>query len=157
MAMEIEAVPLDCWPIFSMRAIPHAPGQYRRSAPPSNQQGGSVVVSIMSTGHPKKRKYTSTPVKMAPLAVPPEAAAEMLGIRPSKLYALLRDGEVQSFQCGRARRVVVESIHDYIARRVADARSSGWTTWPHNPIARRQREDAGQAGAHSDQYELQSQ
>jgi hypothetical protein len=119
---------------------------------------------MMSTGlgHPNKRKYTSTPIKMAPLAVPPEAAAEMLGIRPSKLYDLLRDGEVQSFQCGRARRVVVQSIVDYIERRVAEARASGWVTWPHNPIARREREESRAARAnrarvaHTVQAELQS-
>jgi hypothetical protein len=79
---------------------------------------------------------------MTPLAVPPEAAADMLGIRVSKLYELLRTGEVDSFQCGSARRVVVESIYDYIARRVAAARASGWTTWPHNPIARKEREES---------------
>jgi excisionase family DNA binding protein len=104
----------------------------------------------------QKRPYHSTPVKMTPLAVPPEAAAQMLGIRPSKLYELLRDGEVESFQCGSARRVVVESIRDYIERRVAAARASGWITWPHNPIARRQREDSAKADrAHIDQHELE--
>jgi hypothetical protein len=79
---------------------------------------------------------------MEPLAVPPEAAGQLLGIRPSKVYELMREGEVQSFQCGSARRVVVQSVRDYIERRVAEARASGWVTWPHNPIARRQREDA---------------
>jgi excisionase family DNA binding protein len=76
---------------------------------------------------------------MMPLAVPPEAAAQMLGIKPSKLYELLRAGELSSFSCGRARRVVVQSIINYIERRVADARASGWQTWQHNPRARQER------------------
>jgi hypothetical protein len=66
----------------------------------------------------------------------------LLGIRLSRLYTLLRAGELRSYNCGRVRRVVVASIHDYIARRLAESAASGWQTWPHNPIARRQRERA---------------
>jgi excisionase family DNA binding protein len=89
----------------------------------------------------KKRPYHSTPVNVTPLVVSPEAAAQLLGIKPSKLYELLRTGELENYSCGRARRVVVQSIHDYIARQLAASAASGWQTWEHNPIARRQREE----------------
>jgi excisionase family DNA binding protein len=94
---------------------------------------------------------------MEPLAVPPEAACQLLGIRPSKVYALMREGELDSFNIGSARRITMASINDYIERRLADARASGWMTWSHNPIARREREES-KAGVHThaEPTELQS-
>jgi excisionase family DNA binding protein len=90
----------------------------------------------------KKRAYHTTPVNVAPLVVSPEAAAQMLGIKLSKLYLLMKQGELENYSCGRARRVVVESIHNYIARRLAESAATGWQTWQHNPRSRRQRERA---------------
>ena len=98
-------------------------------------------MSQSSTGLGRKKPaYHSTPVNVTPLVVSPEAAAQLLGIRISMLYALMRQGELENYSCGRARRIVLQSIHDYIARRLADTAASGWITWPHNPVSRRQRE-----------------
>jgi excisionase family DNA binding protein len=103
-------------------------------------------------------------VNVAPLVVSPEGAAQMLGIKVSKLYLLLKAGELENYSCGRARRVVVASIHDYIARRLAESAATGWQTWQHNPISRRQREEragpvkpkdgAPQSRTRADQHEL---
>jgi excisionase family DNA binding protein len=90
----------------------------------------------------KKRAYHTTPVNVTPLVVSPEGAAQMLGIKVSKLYLLLKTGELENYSCGRSRRVVVASIHDYIARRLAEAAATGWQTWEHNPRSRRWREEA---------------
>jgi hypothetical protein len=42
----------------------------------------------------------------------------------SRLYRLMRSGELPSYWDGRARRITVASIHDYVARRLADADAS---------------------------------
>lgn len=60
-----------------------------------------------------------------PLAVPPSGAEQMLNVSHKKLYELLRDGELESFTIGRARRITVRSIHALIERGVSTARASG--------------------------------
>jgi hypothetical protein len=42
----------------------------------------------------------------------------------SRLYRLMRSGELPSYWDGRARRITVASIHDYVAQRLADANTS---------------------------------
>jgi excisionase family DNA binding protein len=78
----------------------------------------------------------STP-SVTPLAVPPREACRLLSLGMSRIYALMRAGELDSYGDGRARRITVASIHKYVSRRLADAGSSGWQTWPHNPKSRR--------------------
>jgi excisionase family DNA binding protein len=46
----------------------------------------------------------------------------MLGCSNSTGYELLAAGELESYTVGRARRVTVESIHAYVARRLARRR-----------------------------------
>jgi excisionase family DNA binding protein len=84
--------------------------------------------------------HAQTPAASAAIAVPPAEASRLLSISLSRLYALLRAGELDSYAEGRARRITVPSIHAYIARRLADS-AGGWRTWPHNPQARRQRRE----------------
>ncbi len=43
----------------------------------------------------------------------------MLGCSHKTLYGLLSTGELQSFKDGRSRKIVVESIRQYIIRRLA--------------------------------------
>jgi excisionase family DNA binding protein len=84
----------------------------------------------------------STQASVTPLAVPPRDACGLLSLSMSRLYDLLRAGELQSYGDGRTRRITMASIHAYIARRLADS-AGGWRTWPHNPQSRRrQRERA---------------
>jgi excisionase family DNA binding protein len=46
----------------------------------------------------------------------PQEAADALGISRSKLYELLRAGEVESVCIARSRRVPVDALNDYVAR-----------------------------------------
>ena len=60
-----------------------------------------------------------------PLAVTPNEACHLLSLKLSSVYALMRAGELRSFAAGRARRITMASIHDYIARQLADT-AGGW-------------------------------
>ena len=92
-------------------------------------QQGSINVSQLSTdpGHPEMQ---------AVLAVPPREAARLLSLSTTKIYQLLRNGELDSFSDGKARRIIVASIYGYIARR-RTASGDGWRSWQHNPRSRR--------------------
>jgi excisionase family DNA binding protein len=59
-----------------------------------------------------------------PLVVPPRAAERMLQCGHTRLYELLDAGELKSFTDGRARRITVASIHDYIERKLNAARAA---------------------------------
>jgi hypothetical protein len=54
-----------------------------------------------------------------PLVVSPRRAQQMLDIGHSRLYELLSDGELQSFKDGKSRKIVVASIRNYVARKLA--------------------------------------
>lgn len=53
-----------------------------------------------------------------------EEAADRLGVGRSTMYGLLRDGEVESVQIGRLRRVPADALPDFLAR-LRSGRSSG--------------------------------
>jgi hypothetical protein len=59
--------------------------------------------------------------EIEPLVVKPRVAWRMLGCSNTHGYALLNAGELESFRDGKSRKIVVKSIHDYIARRLAVA------------------------------------
>jgi len=61
---------------------------------------------------------TSTQI-IEPLAVRPKTAWQMLGCGNSYGYELLARGELESFTDGSARKITVDSIKRYIARRLA--------------------------------------
>lgn len=73
-----------------------------------------------------------------PLAVPPLEAGRLLSLGISRVYALMRAGELQSYQDGNARRITMESINAHIERRLATARTEGWRQWEHSPPRRRE-------------------
>ena len=75
-------------------------------------------MSIHSTGQSKDSD---------PLIVKPSGACRMLNCGRTHLYALLRAGEIDSLLDGRSRKVVVQSIHQYIQRKLA---ANVGTTWP---------------------------
>jgi len=54
-------------------------------------------------------------------SVTPRQACTALSIGNTRLYELLGSGELVSYRDGRARRILVASIRDYIARRLAEA------------------------------------
>jgi hypothetical protein len=61
---------------------------------------------------------------MPPIAVPPKVAWQMLGIGETTLFKLLKNGELESFLEGSARRILVSSIHDYVRRRVEESKTA---------------------------------
>ena len=58
------------------------------------------------------------------IAVRIPTAAAMLGLSRSKFYVLMDDGEIATIKVGKARLVIVRSLHDYIARRLKDEQSA---------------------------------
>lgn len=51
-----------------------------------------------------------------------DEARELLGVGRSTLYELLATGSIESVKIGRARRVPVDAIQDYVARLRSEAR-----------------------------------
>ncbi len=56
------------------------------------------------------------PAQRRRLVLTVEEAAEDLGIGRTLMYALIRDGAVESVRIGRLRRVPAEALSDYVAR-----------------------------------------
>jgi hypothetical protein len=67
------------------------------------------IMSIQSTGLGDDER----------LVVSPRRARHMLDCGNTRLYELLATGELDSFLDGRSRKITVNSIHRYIARRLA--------------------------------------
>lgn len=57
---------------------------------------------------------------MSSLLLTPEEAAAELRIGRSRMYDLIRTGEVLSVRVGGSRRVVRESLTDYVTKLVAE-------------------------------------
>ena len=76
----------------------------------------------MSTPLPST-PFTLPPVRedITPLAVAPRDACRLLSIGQSRLYALMRTGELPSYWDGRARRITMAALQEYVARRIAEA------------------------------------
>jgi hypothetical protein len=75
-----------------------------------------------------------------PLVVRPGAACTLLGnCGTERLYGLLNSGQLESFVDGRARWIVVASIHRYIADRLAESGGRPTTTPAAIPPRRRGR------------------
>jgi excisionase family DNA binding protein len=53
------------------------------------------------------------------LLLTPQEAAEALSINRSTLYILLMRGEIPSIMIGRARRIPVSALQEWIARQIA--------------------------------------
>jgi excisionase family DNA binding protein len=72
----------------------------------------------------------------APLAVPPREAARLLSVSLSKIYTLMRTGQLDSFMDGGSRRITMSSIYAHIERGLASA-DDGDTRYQHVPPIRR--------------------
>jgi excisionase family DNA binding protein len=77
-----------------------------------------------------------------PLAVSPRQACALLGIGNTRLYQLIGAGELVSYNEGRARRIVMSSIRERVAR-LAGASDNGD---PHHPRGRRSRSSGADPG-----------
>jgi len=94
-------------------------------------------MSQMSTGFSRHEKRAQPPPSVAPLAVRPSEAALMLSMGIARMYKLLRTGALVSYRDGRSRRVLVSSIHEYVARHVAA--DTAWRQIHPRPQERRRR------------------
>ena len=76
--------------------------------------------------------------QFGPLVVKPKVAWAMLQCSNTRGYELLAAGELASFLDGRSRKITVESIRNYIARRI-DPSGSPKSTQKHRLRSRRRR------------------
>lgn len=53
---------------------------------------------------------------LEPLSVSPRQACLLLGVGNTRLYRLIRDGELSTYHEGRARRITLESIRARVSR-----------------------------------------
>jgi excisionase family DNA binding protein len=83
--------------------------------------------------------------------VPAKEAGRLLSVSVSRLYELLRNGELQSYADGYSRRVTMASIHQYVERRLADSGGS-WRQITAPPCCRQQASRA--ANRRADQHQL---
>lgn len=54
-----------------------------------------------------------------PTLITIQAAADHLGLSRSKLYELIADGEMPTVKIGRARRIALQDLRDFVASRRA--------------------------------------
>ena len=69
--------------------------------------------------------------QIEPVIVKPAEACRMLTCGVTTLYALIKAGELESFADGGSRKITVESIYRYIAKRLAEDDKS-----PAKPMAK---------------------
>jgi excisionase family DNA binding protein len=62
---------------------------------------------------------SNAPAPVTPLVVTPREACYLLKVCMSRLYVMLRNGELDNFYCGRARRIPLRAIEEYMARQIA--------------------------------------
>ena len=98
-------------------------------------------MSQMSTGLGRQEKRAQPPPSVAPLAVPPLEAARLLSLGMTKIYRLMRAGELVSYRDGRARRITTASIHQRMARQIADS-AEKWHPLNPQPSQRRKAREA---------------
>jgi len=68
--------------------------------------------------HPRNGSHRETTAD-SKLLVTVEEAASMLSLGRTLTWALVRNNELQSIKVSNTRRVVVTSLHEYIARQLA--------------------------------------
>lgn len=54
--------------------------------------------------------------RIAPLLLKPEEAADALGIARTRVYQLMRAGELRSVKIGKVRRIPVAALQAYVER-----------------------------------------
>lgn len=59
---------------------------------------------------------SSTHLDELALLLTPEAAASRLSVGRSKIYALMRTGELRSIKIGGSRRITMEALDEFIAQ-----------------------------------------
>jgi excisionase family DNA binding protein len=75
----------------------------------------------MATIHPENTSRVTGAHNVEPLAVSPRQACFLLSVGNTRLYELIRAGELQAYYEGRARRITMDSIRARLARLLACA------------------------------------
>jgi excisionase family DNA binding protein len=78
--------------------------------------------SVAMSWPPNADHLRPIPGALAPLLVTPLQAAGLLGISRSKIYALLKAGEIPSVTIGATRRIAHRDLVDYVEQRREDER-----------------------------------
>jgi hypothetical protein len=73
---------------------------------------------------PRSRRPAVSIEAVTPLAVSRRAAGQLLGYGLTRVYALLKARELESFADGGSRRILMSSITAYIARKLAETTNS---------------------------------
>jgi hypothetical protein len=81
----------------------------------------STVSLAPNPTFPPDPTENSPPTDIPPLIVKPKDARRMLACGQTRLYELMAAGELQSFNDGRSRKILVASIHRYIAKHLSAA------------------------------------
>jgi excisionase family DNA binding protein len=76
---------------------------------------------FMTTIRPEITGRVAGANDVEPLAVSPRQACFLLSVGTTRLYELIRAGELQAYYEGRARRITVESVRARLARLIACA------------------------------------
>jgi excisionase family DNA binding protein len=89
-------------------------------------------MSQPSTASPSRTRIAA-PIE--PLVVPPKEACQLLRVGLSKLYALIRTNEIESYLDNGKRRIPTKSLHEYIRAKMGEPRRM--LDRPGNPATRR--------------------
>lgn len=73
----------------------------------------------LSPQSPNQAPQTCPPESKILLTV--EEAAQRLSVGRTSMFAIIKSGQVRSVTIGKSRRVVAESLHEFVAARMADA------------------------------------
>lgn len=57
-----------------------------------------------------------------PIAVSPEKAAALTGIGRTRIFDMMRSGELPSFKCGRTRHIRYSDLVEFVNRMAAEGR-----------------------------------
>jgi excisionase family DNA binding protein len=84
------------------------------------------LVQALTEQHPHPAPPHVRPARDLPerVLLTPEEAGESLGIGRTKVYALIKTGELQSVQIGRLRRIPTTAVHKYAARLIANTHAT---------------------------------
>lgn len=63
------------------------------------------------------------------LAITPKLAKQVIGCGNTRLYDLLKAGEITSYRDGKARKILVASLRDYVARQIVAEQTKQKPRW----------------------------
>ncbi len=91
--------------------------------PQAVRQDSGPIPAVASTD----REDESIRMPLSPLLLTPEQTASALSICRTKVYELLRTGQLKSVQIGSSRRIPVSALDDYVEglRRSSDFQTQG--------------------------------